>query len=184
MKTEGRLQSLAPGPVFLLRMDPDTGYQISGHAFVSVSHFPFEPVSVLRLEAGYTLLSMYSFYLHFYKTMRLQLRLRGNRKNPSINRPSSSPCYLSISAHLLPGVGFPASAPLRKHCPAPGHCKPRTAGASTCMKGPIVQHPCKGFVLRFSWGQGNAESQLTTRRGRVKLCSFDSPRAGTPFSPG
>lgn len=48
------------------------------------------------------------------------------------------------------------------------------------MKAPIVQQLCKGFVLRFLWGQGNAESQLTTQWGRVKLCSFDSPRFGEP----
>lgn len=48
------------------------------------------------------------------------------------------------------------------------------------MKAPIVYHLCKGFMLRFLWGQGNAESQLTTQWGRVKLCSFDSPRFGEP----
>lgn len=49
------------------------------------------------------------------------------------------------------------------------------------MKAPIVQHLCKGFMLRFLWGQGNAESQLTAQQGRVKLCSFDSPRFGEPI---
>lgn len=67
---------------------------------------------------------------------------------------------------------------------------PRLAGAKTVMKAPIVQHPCKGFVLRFLWGQGNAESQLTHNGARVKLCSFDSLRArehicsGHPQQPG
>lgn len=88
--------------------------------------------------------------------------------------PALSPLtLLSISAHLLPALGFSASASLRKHCPAPGHCK--------LMKAPIVQHPCEGLVLRFLWGQGNAERQLTTERGRAKLRSFDSPIAREPI---
>lgn len=49
------------------------------------------------------------------------------------------------------------------------------------MKAPIVQHPCEGLVLRFLWGQGNAERQLTTERGRAKLRSFDSPIAREPI---
>lgn len=56
---------------------------------------------------------------------------------------------------------------LTQHC----RCQSR-------MKGPIVQHLCKRFVLRFLWGQGNAERWLTTQQGRAKLCSFDSPKMG------
>lgn len=104
-----------------------------------------------------------------------------SKDSPSIN---SLPLpWLSASAHLLPGVEFSASplhpAP-RKPCPAPWHCSPRVTGANTVMNAPIVYHLCKGFTLRFLWGQGNARSQLTTQWGRVKLCSFDSPRFGEP----
>lgn len=92
------------------------------------------------------------------------------------------PGYLPLLT-CCPGWGsqppFP-STPCRKPCPAPWHCSPRPSGANTVMKAPIVQHLCKGFVLRFLWGQGNAESQLSTQWGRVKLCSFDSPRFGEP----
>lgn len=124
---------------------------------------------MLKLETGYKSLSMLG-------TMRLQLRLRAPREAAEKVLQLTGP-LLSMSAHLLPGVGFSASTPLSKHCPAPRHCKPRLAGANTIIKAPIVQHPCKGFTLMALWGQGIAESQLTHKGARVKLCSFDSLRA-------
>lgn len=51
--------------------------------------------------------------------------------------------------------------------------------AKAGMKGPIIYHAGKGSVLRFLWGQGNAERQLPTQQDRVKLCSFNSLRMGT-----
>lgn len=81
------------------------------------------------------------------------------------------------SAQLLHGWG-PQHHTLGNAFSIPWHCSPRAAGAKAGMKGPIVYHAYKGSVLRFLWGQGNAERQLPTQEDRVKLCSFESPRMG------
>lgn len=95
----------------------------------------------------------------------------GSRESPSVNRtPPHTHTHTYVCSPAARG------GVLSKHYPAPRHCKPRPAGANTVMKAPIVQHLCKGFVLRFLWGQGVAESQLTHNEARVKLRSFDSLR--------
>lgn len=84
-------------------------------------------------------------------------------------------------AQLLHRAGSPAPHAFLVLSLLHGTVNPRVAGAKAGMKAPIVQYPCKGSVLRFLWGQGNAESQLTTQQDRVKLYSFDSLRAGNSF---
>lgn len=93
--------------------------------------------------------------------------------------PSPQTCIqLSLaSAQLLHGWG-PQHHTLGNAFSIPWCCSPRAAGAKTGMKGPIVYHAYKGSVLRFLWGQGNAERQLPTQQDRVKLCSFESPGMG------
>lgn len=108
-------------------------------------------------------------------TMRSQLRLRAPREAAEkvlqlIGHPPPTHTHTYVCSPAARG------GVLSKHYPAPRHCKPRPAGANTVMKASIVQHLCKGFVLRFLWGQGVAESQLTHNEARVKLRSFDSLR--------
>ena len=93
--------------------------------------------------------------------------------------PSPQACIqLSLASAQLLHRWVPQHHTLGSTFSIPWHCSSRAAGAKAGMKGPIVYHAYKGSVLRFLWGQGNAERQLPTQQDRVKLCSFDSPRMG------